>query len=73
MVATVVLDTTGIGEAFEGRGLDPVFPIKISNRKMNGVADIVIFLIIAFDRPFRGELGLRPDSYQLVYDQLMKP
>jgi len=34
---------------------------------------LVIFLIFAFVRPFRGELGLRPDSYQLVYDHLMKP
>ena len=34
---------------------------------------LVIFLIFTFDRPFRGELGLRPDSYQLVYDHLMKP
>ena len=33
----------------------------------------VIFMIFTFDRPFRGELGLRPDSYQLVYDHLMKP
>ena len=33
----------------------------------------VIFMIFAFDRPFRGELGLRPDSYQLVYDHLMQP
>ena len=34
---------------------------------------ISIFLIYAFDRPFRGDLGLQPDSYQLVYDHLMKP
>jgi hypothetical protein len=27
----------------------------------------------AFDRPFPGQLGLRPESYQLVYDHLMKP
>jgi len=33
---------------------------------------MAIFLIFAFDRPFRGELGLRPDSYQLIYDQLMR-
>jgi hypothetical protein len=33
----------------------------------------IVFLIFAFDRPFRGELGLRPDSYQLVYDHLMTP
>jgi hypothetical protein len=34
---------------------------------------LVIFLIYAFDRPFRGELGLSSDSYQVVFDQLMKP
>jgi hypothetical protein len=34
---------------------------------------LVIFLIFAFDRPFRRELGLRPDSFQLVYDHLIKP
>jgi hypothetical protein len=34
---------------------------------------LVIFMILALDRPFRGDLGIPPDSYQLVYDQLMKP
>jgi hypothetical protein len=34
---------------------------------------LVIFMILALDYPFRGDLGLRPDPYQLVYDQLMKP
>jgi Protein of unknown function (DUF4239) len=33
---------------------------------------LVIFMIFALDRPFRGDLGLRPDPYQLIYDQLMK-
>jgi hypothetical protein len=33
---------------------------------------LVIFMIFALDRPFIGDLGLRPDSYQLIYDQLMK-
>jgi hypothetical protein len=32
---------------------------------------LVIFMIFAMDRPFRGDLGLRPDPYQLIYDQLM--
>ena len=32
---------------------------------------LVMFMILAFDRPFRGDLGLGPDSYQLVYEQLM--
>lgn len=33
---------------------------------------LVIFMIAALDRPFHGELGLGPEPYQLVYDQLMK-
>ncbi len=33
---------------------------------------LVIFMIFALDRPFRGDLGLGPESYQLIYDQLMK-
>lgn len=34
---------------------------------------LIIFMIVALDRPFRGELGLRPDPYQLIRHQLMKP
>jgi nitrate reductase gamma subunit len=28
--------------------------------------------ILSLDRPFRGDLGIGADPYQLVYDQLMK-
>ena len=34
---------------------------------------LVIFMILAFDRPFMGDLGLPAAPYQLIYDQLMKP
>lgn len=34
---------------------------------------LVIFMIVALDRPFRGQLGIKADPYQLGYDQLMKP
>lgn len=34
---------------------------------------LIIFMILALDRPFRGELGLRPVPYQLIRDQLMNP
>jgi hypothetical protein len=34
---------------------------------------LIIFMIFALDHPFRGELGLSPEPYQLIYDQLMKP
>jgi hypothetical protein len=33
---------------------------------------LTIVMIFALDRPFRGDLSLPPDSYQLIYDQLMK-
>jgi hypothetical protein len=34
---------------------------------------LVIFMILALDRPFRGDLGVQPEPYQLIYDHLMKP
>lgn len=33
---------------------------------------MVIFVVFAFDRPFRGDMGIKAEPYQLVYDQLMK-
>jgi hypothetical protein len=33
---------------------------------------LVIFVILALDHPFRGDLGIGPEPYRLVYDQLMK-
>jgi hypothetical protein len=33
---------------------------------------LVIFMIFAFDRPFRGDLGLEPQPYQLVLDKIMR-
>jgi hypothetical protein len=34
---------------------------------------LVIFMIFALDRPFRGDLAMKPEPYQLLYNQLMKP
>jgi hypothetical protein len=33
---------------------------------------VVIFMIVALDRPFHGDLGLTAAPYELVYDQLMR-
>jgi hypothetical protein len=33
---------------------------------------LVIFMIMAFDRPFRGDLGLEPTPYQEAYDVVMQ-
>ena len=33
---------------------------------------LVIFMIVALDRPFRGDLGIPADPFKLTYDQLMK-
>ena len=34
---------------------------------------IVLFMIFALDKPYRGDLGVDAEAYQLIYDQLMKP
>jgi hypothetical protein len=34
---------------------------------------LVIFVTLALDRPFRGDLAIGARPYELVYDQLMKP
>jgi hypothetical protein len=31
----------------------------------------VIFVVLAMDHPFRGDLGISAESYQLIYDHLM--
>ena len=37
-----------------------------------GFVAMVLFVIVSLDRPFHGAMALPADSYQLVYDQLMK-
>jgi hypothetical protein len=32
---------------------------------------LVVFMIFALDRPFRGDLGIGPGAYQRIYDHLM--
>jgi hypothetical protein len=32
---------------------------------------LVISMILAFDQPFLGDLGISPDPYRVVHDQLM--
>ena len=57
------------------------FFFKVEDGRLQGIQivllasfiGLVIFMILALDRPFRGDLGLRPGPYQLIYDQLMKP
>ena len=34
---------------------------------------LVMVMILAFDRPFHGELGIGPQDYQMAYDELMRP
>jgi hypothetical protein len=61
-------------------GLTASFFFKVDDPRVQGIQVIllavfiglVIFMILALDRPFRGDLGLSPGSYELVYDQLMR-
>ena len=62
-------------------GLSASFFFKVEDARLHAIEvlllavfiGLIIFMIVALDRPFRGDLGIRADPYQLVYDQLMKP
>jgi hypothetical protein len=57
------------------------FFFKIEEVRLQGILNLllavfmglVIFMILALDRPFRGDLAVKPDPYQLIYDRLMAP
>ena len=61
-------------------GLSASFFFRVEDARLQAIQvlllatfiGLVIFMIFALDRPFRGDLGLRPDAYQLMFDQLMK-
>ncbi len=61
-------------------GLSASFFFKVEDARLQGIhvlllatfIGLVIFMIFALDRPFRGDLALSPAPYQLIYDQLMK-
>jgi hypothetical protein len=60
--------------------LSSSFFFKVGDVRLHGILvtllavfmGLVIFMILAFDRPFRGELGLGPEPFQLIQNQLMK-
>jgi hypothetical protein len=62
-------------------GLGSTFFFKVEDARLHGVLvtllagfmGLVIFMILALDQPFRGDLGIGSQSYQLIYDHLMKP
>jgi hypothetical protein len=61
-------------------GLSASFFFKVEDARLQGIhalllaifIGLVIFMIFALDRPFRGDLALGSGPYQLIYDQLMK-
>jgi hypothetical protein len=60
--------------------LTAAFFFKVEDARLHGILvtllasfmGLVIFMIFALDYPFRGDLGLSPAPYQLIYDHLMK-
>jgi hypothetical protein len=38
-----------------------------------GFIAMVLFVIFSLDRPFVGDMAIQADSYQRVYDALMRP
>lgn len=61
--------------------LSASFFFRVEDARLHGILvtllavfiGVVIFMIFAIDRPFRGDLGVGPEPYQIVYDQLMRP
>ena len=61
-------------------GLAATFFFKVEDTRLHAVMvtllaafmGLVIFMILAFDRPFRGDLGLEPHPYQQTYDLVMQ-
>jgi hypothetical protein len=39
----------------------------------SGILGLMIFLLGALDCPFRGELSIGPEAFEIVYEHLMKP
>lgn len=62
-------------------GLCASFFFKVEDVRLHGIlvvllaafVGLIIFMVFALDRPFRGDLGLGPGPYELVYRQLMEP
>ena len=40
---------------------------------VDGLLGLLIFLLAAMDNPFRGEIGVGPEAFELAYKQLMQP
>jgi hypothetical protein len=62
-------------------GLSASFFFRVEDARLHGIQvlllaifiGLVIFMILALDHPFRGDLGIGSEPYQLIYDQLIKP
>jgi hypothetical protein len=62
-------------------GLSSSFFFRVEDARLQGTQvlllavfiGLIIFMILALDRPFRGDLGISADPYRLIYEQLMKP
>jgi hypothetical protein len=39
----------------------------------SGLLGLLIFLLAAMDNPFRGDISVGPEAFELVYKQLMQP
>ena len=39
---------------------------------LSGLLGLLIFMLAAMDHPFRGEISVGPEAFEMVYEQLMK-
>jgi hypothetical protein len=61
-------------------GLGSSFFFRVEDARLHAILvtlvatfmGLVIFMIFALDRPYRGDLGVSAEPYQLIHDQLMR-
>jgi hypothetical protein len=52
--------------------LSASFFFKVEDARLHAI-QVTLLAILALDRPFRGDLRVQPEPYQLIYDHLMNP
>ena len=84
LIGSLMVFSVG-GQLYVRRTVLPRLQIRVEDSEFSGsmlqavmvallaaFIGLVIFMILAFDRPFRGDLGLDPGPYRQVHDVVMQ-
>jgi len=75
-IPTILWYTVAVG-AFINMVIIWLFDLRLAHWILGGLISFylatMISVIALMDNPLRGELGVSPEAFQLIYDQLMRP